>query len=420
MRKELRLEWRNRAELEDNPKNWRQHPNGQLLALRDIIAEVGWAGALLFNERTGRLIDGHARKKIARKGEKIPVLVGSWTEEEERKILLTLDPIGSMAAADRTTLDELIASVRFESSALRTVLVQLAGETAWQSIGPPELKEPADNLELADELKEKWKTAEGQLWQVGNHRIICGDCRDGALLNWLWARSPYRLRLVWTDAPYGVSYGAKTAWMQKHGAQRKRAPIENDSLPPLEIRKLLGSALKAATKYAAPGASLYVTVPSGSLLPHFIAGLEDGGFSFKHSLAWIKNSMVLGRGDYHYRHETILYGWLPNGAHYFTADRSQDSVFEIDRPQANPFHPTTKPIELVARMIMNSSQKRELVFDPFCGSGTTLLACEQLGRIGFAVELDPRYVAVTLERLSALGLKPKLIRTFTHPIAQKE
>jgi DNA modification methylase len=231
---------------------------------------------------------------------------------------------------------------------------------------------------------------------------------------------PHRLRLVWTDAPYGVSYGRKTAWMAKRGAQRKRAPIENDSLPPPEIRKLLGSALKAATKYAEPGASLYVAVPSGSLLPHFIAGLEDGGFSFKHSLAWIKNSMVLGRGDYHYRHETILYGWLPNGAHYFTADRSQDSVFEIDRPQASPFHPTTKPIELVARMIMNSSQKRELVFDPFCGSGTTLLACEQLGRIGFAAELDPRYVAVTLERLSALGLKPKLIRTSTDSTVHKE
>jgi hypothetical protein len=235
MRKELRLEWLNRAELKDNPKNWKQHHNGQLLALRDIIAEVGWAGALLFNERTGRLIDGHARKKIAKKGEKIPVLVGSWTEEEERKILLTLDPIGSMAAADRTALDELIASVRFESSALGIVLEQLAGEAAWQSIGPPELKEPADNFERADELKKKWSTAEGQLWQVGNHRIICADCRDEALLKWLWAQSSLRLRLVWTDPPYGVGYGAKTAWMQRHGAQRKRAPIENDSLESLEL-----------------------------------------------------------------------------------------------------------------------------------------------------------------------------------------
>lgn len=163
-----------------------------------------------------------------------------------------------------------------------------------------------------------------------------------------------------------------------------------------------------------------MSVPSGSMLPYFIAGLEDGGFTFKHSLAWIKNSMVLGRGDYHYRHETILYGWLPNGAHYFTSDRTQDSVFEIDRPQASPFHPTTKPIGLVARMIMNSSRKGELVFDPFCGSGTTLLACEQLGRIGFGVELDPRYVAVTLERLSALGLKPRLLNTVSHHESHKK
>jgi DNA modification methylase len=164
------------------------------------------------------------------------------------------------------------------------------------------------------------------------------------LLNWLWAQSPHRLRLVWTDAPYGVNYGANTARMQKHGAQRKRIPIENDSLPPPEIRKLFGSALRAITKYAEPGASIYATVPSGSNLPHFIAGLEDGGFTFKHSLVWVKNAMVLGRGDYHYRHETVLYGWIENGPHYIIADRTQDSVLEIDRPKASPFHPTTKPI----------------------------------------------------------------------------
>jgi site-specific DNA-methyltransferase (adenine-specific) len=199
--------------------------------------------------------------------------------------------------------------------------------------------------------------------------------------------------------------------MQRHGAQRKRAPIENDSLPPLEIRKLFGTALRAATKYARPGASIYATVPSGSMLPQFIAGLEDGGFTFKHSLVWVKNSLVLGRGDYHYRHETVLFGWIENGSHFFTSDRSQDSVFEIDRPQASIFHATTKPIELVARMILNSSRKGDLIYDPFLGSGTTLLACEQLGRIGYGVELEPRYVAVALERLHALGLKPKLIST---------
>jgi DNA modification methylase len=413
--KKLRLKWLDKAQVQDNPRNWRLHPYAQEAALRDIKQEVGWAGALLYNEKTGRLIDGHLRKKIAKKGEKIPVLVGSWNEEDEAKILATLDPIATMAQIDKHALDALIASVRFESSAIASLLESFAGEAASLCIADPaDLKEPADQIERADELKKKWLTAEGQLWQAGNHRIICGDCRYEALLNWLWAQSAPRLRLVWTDAPYGVSYGAKTAWMQKHGAQRRRAPIENDSLPPLEIRKLFGDALKAATKYAEPGAAIYATVPSGSLLPFFIAGLEDGGFTFKHSLVWIKNAMVLGRGDYHYRHESVLYGWIENGPHYFVADRRKDTVFEVDRPQASIFHATTKPIELVARMIMNSSRKGDLIYDPFLGSGTTLLACEQLERVGYGVELDPRYVAVALERLSALGLKPKLIKTLSH------
>jgi DNA modification methylase len=114
-------------------------------------------------------------------------------------------------------------------------------------------------------------------------------------------------------------------------------------------------------------------------------------------------------GDYHFRHEPILYGWLENGAHFFTDDRTQDSVFEVDKPHASEFHPTTKPVELIARMIANSSRMGELVYDPFCGSGSTLLAAHQLDRIGYGIEIDAGYVAVTLERLAALGLKPQLM-----------
>jgi DNA modification methylase len=415
MERPLRLEWRDPADLPENEQNYKIHTSAQLLALRAALAELGWGGALLFNERTGRLIDGHARKKVARRGEKVPVLIGSWSKEDEAKLLASLDPIGAMAQIDSDALKALLGSVRFESSAITSLLESFAGESASLCIADPrDLKEPPDYIERADELAIKWGTVQGQLWQAGEHRIVCGDCRDEALLNWLWARSAHRLRLVWTDAPYGVNYGAKTAWMQKHGAQRRRASIANDSLKPEEIRKLFGSALTAAAKYAMPGAAVYATVPSGNMLPFFIAGLEDSGFAFKDSLVWIKNSMVLGRGDYHHRFELLLYGWLPNGAHYFIADRTLDSVFEIDRPSASPYHPTTKPIELIARLIMNSSRKGEMVYDPFCGSGTTLLACEQLGRIGFGVELDPRFCAVTLERLSKLGLKPKVLNTFGH------
>ena len=113
--------------------------------------------------------------------------------------------------------------------------------------------------------------------------------------------------------------------------------------------------------------------------------------------------------DYHHRYEPILYGWLPDAAHYFTEDRTQDDVFEVDKPQLSEFHPTTKPVELIARMVRNSSCQGQVVYDPFCGSGSTILAAHQLGRIGYGVELDPAYVAVELERLSMLGLRPELV-----------
>lgn len=407
--RKLRLEWLDPKQLKENPNNWRRHGGAQTLALKSVLAEVGWAGTLLLNERTGRLIDGHLRKKIARSGEKVPVLIGSWTEEEEKKILASFDTIGSMAETDRTALENLIASIQFESSALGSLLEEFAGEASFQMFEPDELKEPADQVERADELQKKWGTATGQLWRGGLQSLICGDARDDGLVKRLLAGTNRRFREIICDPPYGTSYSEKTAWMQKHGGQRKRAPIENDALKPKEMRKLFADVLRVGAEHAEPGASMYATVPSGTLLPYFIAAVEDSGFSYKHSLVWLKNGMVMGRGDYHYKHESILYAWLENGPHYFIADRTQSSVLEFDRPQASPLHPTTKPVALIARLVMNSSRKGECVYDPFCGSGTTLVASEQLERIGFGVELDPRFVAVGLERLSSLGAKMRLI-----------
>jgi DNA modification methylase len=214
--------------------------------------------------------------------------------------------------------------------------------------------------------------------------------------------------MVWTDPPYGVSYGQKTDRMDQHGAQKHWRPIANDDLKPDQIKALFAGALKAAVVHAEAGAACYATVPS-TLLGVFIAAFEDGGFSYKHCLAWVKQQFVMGRSDYHYRHEPILYGWIEDGAHYFVDDRTHDSVFEVDRPQASEFHPTTKPVALVAAMIANSSRPGELVYDPFSGSGTVLVACEQLKRTGCASELDPGYAAVALERLALLGLAPELI-----------
>jgi DNA modification methylase len=202
----------------------------------------------------------------------------------------------------------------------------------------------------------------------------------------------------------------KTAWTSKHRKGIGRRPIQNHCLQPNELQKLFATSLNVARKHAMPGPALYATVPS-AFLKYFIQGFEDGGFAYKHCLVWIKQTFVLGRSDYHYRHEPILYGWLESGRHFFIDDRTQDSVFEINRPLASEMHPTTKPIELIARMIANCSRPKDVIYDPFCGSSSSIVAAHQLGRIGYGCELDPAYIAVALERLSMLGLKPKLIGT---------
>jgi DNA modification methylase len=409
------------SELLRNPRNWRTHPAAQARALRALLSEIGYADALIARELPdGRLqlIDGHLRAETT-PSEEVPVLVLDVTEEEAEKLLLTLDPLAAMAEADAGRLQALLTTVRSDDEAVQELLRRTAGERLWRILHPQEVDEVAVASERADELKAKWGTEHGQLWKIGEHRVICGDCSDDAVIGQLWSNgNAPRLRMVWTDAPYGVDYAAKTAWMQRHGAQTERRSIHNDDLAPAQIAHLFSAALANAAARAMPGAAIYASVPAGPLLPVFIAAMEQGGFSYRHCLVWVKQSFVLGRSDYHYRHEPILYGWREDGPHYFIDDRTQDSVFEINRPMVSELHPTQKPLELIARMVANSSRPGELIYDPFCGSGSTLLAAHQLGRIGYGAEIDPGYAAVTLERFSMLGLKPELVQDHVEHAAQ--
>jgi hypothetical protein len=284
MEQHLRLEWWKPEDLKENGRNWRRHPQAQEVAMQAALEEVGWAGAALYNRRTRRLIDGHLRKRVTKKGQKIPVLVGSWSAEQEGKILLTLDPIGAMAEADKTALDELLKSVRFDGSGFSPVLEKLLADAAWHDLPSDELKEPPDEVERAVELRNKWGTKRGQIWETLGHRIMCADCTEQNAVARLWRDTGRRFRMIWTDPPYGVNYGAKTAWMQRHRAQRQRAPIANDALPPDEIRELFARALRIAAAFAGSGAAIYATVPSGTLLPFFIAALAESAFTFKHAL----------------------------------------------------------------------------------------------------------------------------------------
>lgn len=166
-----------------------------------------------------------------------------------------------------------------------------------------------------------------------------------------------------------------------------------------------------ACAHAEKGGAVYVACPAGTPLPHFIAAVAASGYTFKHSLVWVKQQFVLGRCDYHYRHETILYGWKEDGAHYFVDDHTKDSVFEVDKPHRSEEHPTMKPVELVAQMVANSSRPGETVADPFLGSGTTLIACEQLGRKCVGIELAEKYVDVAVQRYQRMTHQPAILES---------
>jgi DNA modification methylase/ParB-like chromosome segregation protein Spo0J len=392
-----------------NPRNWRKHPKIQADALRGLLNEIGIADALLARELadgTLQLIDGHLRKEIL-PDEEVPVLVLDLDEAEADKLLLSLDPLAGMAAADGERLQALLDSVRTEDPAIQALLDHIRAQERFALENLSDLVDPEPQLDKADELRRKWGTAVGQLWQVGQHRLACGDCRDPDLIGHLWDDGQ-KLRLIWCDPPYGIAYSAKNAQLNRSDrGNRIQKPILNDALGPEEVSGLFRDALKQALAFATRGAACYATVPSGTLLPYFIAAFNQSGFSYRHLLVWLKSHFVIGMCDYQQRHEVVLYGWRENGPHFFVPHRGQSSVFEVDKPQVSDLHPTTKPIALIAPMIANSSRPGEIVYDPFCGSGSTIVAAAQIKRVGYGCELDPGYLAVELERLTALGLKPE-------------
>jgi len=341
----------------------------------------------------------------------VPVLLLDVSEEEADKILLTLDPLAGMAESDSERLQALLNNVRTDSKAVEQLFARIAEQDALVLRPPVAILDPDPRIERAAELQASWGTAQGQLWQIGRHRLLCEDCTDKSQVARLWSKEGPLARLIWSDPPYGVGYAEKNRLLNRSDrGNRIQRPITNDHLSEAETGALFRDGLTVATKYSEPGACVYASVPGGRLLAAFIGALEAAGFWFKSTLVWVKNHFVIGMSDYHFRHELVLYGWLGNGPHLWNGDRSQDSVFEVDRPHVSDLHPTCKPVELIARMIQNSSRANELIYDPFCGSGSTLVAAHQLNRIGYGVDIDPAYVAVTLERLSVLGLKPELVK----------
>jgi DNA modification methylase len=396
------------ADLRANPRNWRTHPDAQRKALAGVLREVGIVQSVIVNERTGLLVDGHARVEEAAKAGQLtlPVTVVDLSDAEEALILSTLDPVAAMAGADTAQLDALLRDVETGDAALQQMLSDLAEQHGVVPLPAPPADDPGADLDRVAELQQKWRTERGQVWEIGAHRLMCGDSREDLLTLMQGAVAD----CLWTDPPYGVNYVGKT---------KSARTIENDGSDGL--LPLLEAAFRAADKATAESAPFYIAHPPGALCLTFGDAIRTVGWRLHQTLIWCKNSMVLGHSDYHYQHEPIYYGWTSGngraargqaGGHWHGND-AQVSVFHVDRPSRSEDHPTMKPPELIVRCIENSTPVGGTILDLFAGSGSTLVAAEQTGRRGYGMEIDPGYCAVILERLAGMGLVPNLITTTT-------
>jgi DNA modification methylase len=372
------------SQLLANPRNWRRHTNEQRAALRGSLDTVGWVAQVMVNLTTGHVVDGHARveEALSRNERSVPVLYVELSEQEEDLVLATLDPIGAMAIAEQSVLDELLASLSVDDAGLAALLADLAGDLPKVGLTDPD-EAPA--------LPEEPYVKSGELYRLGDHRLLCGDAtkvEDVARL-----MEGQTAEAMWTDPPYGVGYVGKT---------RSTLRIANDDEG--------GPALFGAAARIAPLAAcarFYVAVPAGPRQADFLLAIREAGWRLHQELVWVKNSIVLGHSDYHYAHEPILYGYTPGpgrpgrGAHAGTrwyGDNSASSVLTYDKPARSIEHPTMKPVGLIEECLTNSTRAGDPIYEPFAGSGSTLIASETLGRHCYAIEIEPAYAQVTIER----------------------
>lgn len=403
-----------------NPKNPNTHPKEQLKRLGAIIRVAGWRNPITVSTRSGLIVRGHGRLAAAQMEglEEVPVDYQNYaSDEEELADLIADNRIAELAESDMQKL----ASVLDELAAA-DFSMDMAGYT-FSEYGDiaDAMQTPVTLLENVDKDVPPPRTAftkNGDQWVLGGkHKVLCGDCTDTASIAEMCQGGGYALLV--TDPPYNVDY---------EGGTGEKLKIANDNLNDSAFEELLFAAFTNAKEQLKPGGAFYIFHPDGNGLV-FRKLCEEVGLHVRQCIIWVKNAFVVGRQDYQWKHEPCLYGWK-EGAHYFIHDRSQATVYEEEKPDyakmkkqellgillsrqneeepttvirenkpvRNAMHPTMKPVALLSRLIKNSSRREEIVFDPFGGSGSTLIACEQTGRVCHTIEIDPKYVDVIVKR----------------------
>lgn len=360
-------------------RNPRKNDDG-VDSLAASIKQFGFLQPIVI-DKEGVIVAGHTRFKAAKKLglDKVPCELADHLTPAQIKAYRILDN----KLAEKSSWDgELLA---LELDELELDLEPYDVDFSLDPTGIENTDGPTAEVD-APESRPIAVSQVGDRWLLGQHVLYCGDSTDAETVT--LAVAGVTLDMVVTDPPYGVSYVGKT---------EEALTIENDSLSEEETRELWADTIDAFLPHLRRGGAVYASVPGGPLNIVFAAELHRRDI-LRQQLIWVKDSMVLGRSDYHYRHEPILYGWKPGAAHFFTKDRTKTTALEFARPKASHEHPTMKPIALWAELISNSSKQNDTVFDPFSGSGTTIIACEQLSRRAVAIELDPRFVDVAVRR----------------------
>jgi DNA modification methylase len=385
------------SDLRPNPKNWRKHPQAQHDALRGILAEVGYVDALMARQLPDgslMLVDGHLRAETTPDSE-VPVLIVDLTEEKAAKVLATFDPLGAMAEADSKALDALLREVNTSSEAVAAMLEDLAHGAGCEWAKPAEIVEDEVPEPPVDPV-----TKPGDLWLLGEHRLLCGDSTKGEDVG--RAIGGQLADMVFTDPPYNVAVAGGTHDSRDKKNFGKGPKIQNDSMNDGDFRKFLRDAFGRMYCVVKPGAAVYVSHADTEGI-NFRCAFLEAGFLLKQCLVWVKQQFVFGRSDYHWQHEPILYGWRDGAGHQFFGERNQGTTWTIDRPmRSEKEHPTQKPVALPAKAIRNSSKGMDILFEPFAGAGSTIIAAEQLGRRCYGLEIEPRYCDVVVQRWEKL------------------
>ena len=363
--------------------NARTHSKEQINKLRSSLREFGFINPVIIDSKYN-VIAGHGRILAAREEgiTEIPCVLVDYLTEAQKKAYILADNRFALDAG----WDEDLLRVEIEALQAEDYDVLLTGFDPAEidelfSIPEEDIKD--DNFDVDEELSKPTMSKQGDVWLLGNHRLVVGDSTKAETYDKLMDGK--KANLVVTDPPYNVNY---------EGTAGK---IKNDNLEDSKFYQFLLDAFKCAESVMADDASIYVFHADTEGL-NFRKAFNDAGFYLSGCCIWEKPSLVLGRSPYQWQHEPVLYGWKKKGKHQWYASRKETTIWKYDKPKKNTDHPTMKPIPLLAYPIMNSSLSNCIVLDMFGGSGSTLIACEQTNRICYTIELDEKYADVIVKR----------------------